>query len=402
MIKIYNIINIILLRLARLVVRQNKNTNSEKSFLIIRLDAIGDMVLFSAFMREFREQEPDAKITLVISPLVKNLYENCPYADKILYFDGRKPIKPKLVSSTFRAMFWGIKNLKGDLYTTALLPRHDTDAEGALMLAITSKCPKIISFSEHQTKERAIVNRGFDKFIIQEFVTGKLQHEVETNLDFLRKMGYTNIDNNDIEIWLSKNNNEPNKIKTLLAEKSITKQDLLIGIGFSASMQSKCWPQESFVELFKLIHQEYPDSKLLLIGGPGDIKQAKELQSKYPHTISFTGLLSLRETAALLKQCSIYIGNDSGPMHIAAAMKTPTIEILNCPIANNNTNSNSPLRFGPWKNVHHILQPEKPLPPCKNLCSQNKPHCITQITVQQLFDKTQALLLKTGVIGYSL
>ncbi len=392
MTKIYNLINLILLTFARLCFRK-KTENKDKHFLIIRLDAIGDMIMFSPFVRELRRQEPEAKITLVINPLVKSLYENCPYVDKIFYFNGNKPIKPKIITSTFRAMIWGRKNLKGT-YTDVFLPRCNNDTEGALMIAITSRCSNIVSFSEKQTKERASVNYGYDNFVNKKFITGKLQHEVETNLDFLRLAGYDKIKLDNLEIWFSKVADSNKKVDLLLCD-TADDTNVLLGIGFSASIESKCWPLESFRKLFKRIQEHLPGVIFILIGGPGEEHKAKILSAEMPDIIDITGKFSLLETAALIKRCSIFIGNDSGPMHIAAAVGTPIIEILSCSKENNMHNSNTPIRFRPWKNECIILQPEKTLPPCTRECISDSPHCIRQITVQEVFEAVKALILKT-------
>jgi heptosyltransferase-2 len=371
---------------------KKKHGERNSNFLIIRLDAIGDMILFSPFVRELRRQQPNAKITLIISPVVKNLYKDCPYVDEILYFDGRKKIKPQIITSTLRALMWGTKNLSRNIFDTVMLPRQGTDTEGALMLAITSRAKKIISFSEKQTLEKAVCNKRYDKFFTTKIKTNSVTHEVEANLNFLRQAGFGNINSDELEIWFSEDMREKTRVDDICGKKKIIDEDLLIAIGFSATQRHRCWPTKNFKELFKLIEKNYPNAKIILIGGPGDEDQAIKLREYANNITSLVGELSLKETALILKKCTIYIGNDSGPMHIAAAVKTPVIEISYFPKNGDKGHGNSPVRFGPWQNKSIILQPEKALPPCIEKCLSNNAHCITQITEQQVFTALKNLI----------
>jgi len=371
--------------------------SERNNILIIRLDAIGDMIMFSAFIRELRHQEPDAEITLVISPLVKNIYINCPYVDKILYFDGRRKIKPQIITSTFRAMIWGLSDLK-EKYSIAMLPRAGADAEGALMLAIMSGAKDIISFSEKQTAERSITNRGYDRFVTRKIITSTTQHEVETTLNFLRQAGYEDIKNDNIEMWFSENQREVKKVDQILEQKNIQPENILIGVGFSAAQAHRCWPIDKFKELFEIIISKDPNARFILIGGPEDKPTAEALVENSENILSFAGEVSLLETACLLKRCSLYIGNDSGPMHIAAVVKTPVIEISCFPKNGDKDHDNSPLRFGPWKTKNIILQPESTLLPCDCFCKSNTPHCINQITPNDVY-KSYKEILKTQRIS---
>jgi ADP-heptose:LPS heptosyltransferase len=387
-IRIYNLINLILLSIARLFFRR-KAMSEGNHILIIRLDAIGDMILFSPFMHALRDNEPDAKITLVVSPLVKSLYENCPYADEILYFDGRKKIKPQIITSTIRAMFWGAKHLKEN-YSKVFLPRSDSDAEGALMLAITSRCPKIVSFSEKQTAERTVVNRGYDKFTDMKFTTKELKHEVETNLDFLKTAGYADIHSYEPELWFNNEKIILEKVYSSIKNK-IDDDDILIALGFTASKESKCWPLDSFREVIQNLSKHSASTKFILIGSQHDKIKAEILAKNLPDVIDMTGKLSLVETAALIKICHMFVGNDSGPVHIAAAVKTPVIEIFNYPGDTERYFETVPIRFAPKIHNKIVLKPVLPGSTQTKEFINSHSHCIKQITVEQVLDSIQQI-----------
>ena len=108
----------------------------------------------------------------------------------------------------------------------------------------------------------------------------------------------------------------------------IDKNTKLIGFNAGATWQTKMWPEDNFAKLGQLI-TEKPDHRVIIFGGSSDEamgrRLAKEVGSK---ALSLAGQTSLRETAALIQKCQLFITNDSGPMHMATAVGTPVIAIF--------------------------------------------------------------------------
>jgi len=105
--------------------------------------------------------------------------------------------------------------------------------------------------------------------------------------------------------------------------------------------------------------------------------------------------LRLGASAALLKRCRLYIGHDTGAMHIAAAVGVPVVEISCHPKTGSPYSWNAPERFGPWGVPCRVLRPERPLPPCREECDAREPHCITQITAEEVLEAAESLLALT-------
>ena len=74
----------------------------------------------------------------------------------------------------------------------------------------------------------------------------------------------------------------------------------------------------------------------------------------------------------------------AGPMHLAAAVGTPVVEISCHPLHGSVVHHNSPKRFGPFGVPHIVLQPEKPLPPCSDGCTATQAHCILNVSVMHV------------------
>ena len=110
----------------------------------------------------------------------------------------------------------------------------------------------------------------------------------------------------------------------------------------------------------------------------------------YPFVINLVNQTTLRETAAIIDACDIYLGGDTGLMHIAAALKKRGVVISCHPIGADEDHANSPKRFGPWKSPMQIVRP-RALPGCEHGCNREDAHCIREISVEDV--KRQVLLL---------
>jgi heptosyltransferase III len=104
----------------------------------------------------------------------------------------------------------------------------------------------------------------------------------------------------------------------------------VIGLGPTANWDGKIWPPERFVALFQDLAAQIPGARAAVFAGPGAAEQARAapVLAALPGAIDLVGALTLAEVAACLRRCKIFIGNDSGLMHIAAAAGTPTLGLF--------------------------------------------------------------------------
>ena len=104
----------------------------------------------------------------------------------------------------------------------------------------------------------------------------------------------------------------------------------IIGLGPTANWDGKIWPPERFVALFEALAAQLPGARAAVFAGPGAAEQARAapVLAALPGAIDLVGQLTLAEVAACLRRCTIFIGNDSGLMHIAAAAGTPTLGLF--------------------------------------------------------------------------
>ena len=104
----------------------------------------------------------------------------------------------------------------------------------------------------------------------------------------------------------------------------------IIGLGPTANWPGKIWPVDRFAALFHALAAQLPGARAAIFAGPGEQEAAyaARLRAALPDAIDLTGALTLPEAAACLERCALFIGNDSGLMHLAAAAGTPTLGLF--------------------------------------------------------------------------
>ena len=193
-----------------------------------------------------------------------------------------------------------------------------------------------------------------------------------------------------LEIWI---NDKDRLYATELLKSQICNQhDLLIAFGPGKRDPKRIWPLSRFAELGSWLRKKY-HARIIILGGKEDTSPGRRLQRIIGDAaINITGQTTLRQTCALLEQCCIFIGNDSGPKHMAAAVGIPVVEINCHPISAHQGHPDSPTRFAPWGVPHHVLQPKIAFPPCSGACSAIEPHCILGVTVDHVKEAVTSFL----------
>ena len=353
-----------------------------KKVLVVRLDEIGDVVMTTPFLRELRRNIPDAWITLVVKPQVYNLVALCPHVNEVLVYDWRVSRYLGPLQRHWRALRLAKRYLWSSHFQLAIVPRWDVDNYHGTFIVYLSGAPWRVGYSENVNAQKARLNRGFDRLLTNVLQTGRNpKHEVERSLDIIHFLG-GQVDDKHLEVW-------PGKEDEIYATQVLGDQggepgDLLIALAPGAGSAKRMWPIVRFAELGAWLRNVYR-ARLLVVGGPGEEQLGEELKRMLGGcVVNVVGRTTLRQTAALLKSCQLFVGNDAGPMHIAAAVGIATIGLSCHPESGSPWSVNSPLRFRPWGKGHIVIQPKEPASPCTDECTANYPHCILGITVEQV------------------
>jgi heptosyltransferase-1 len=148
--------------------------------------------------------------------------------------------------------------------------------------------------------------------------------------------------------------------------------------------ESKNWPIERFIEVAKEL-QTRDQAAITLLGSPEDVDICRQIETKLDTPcLNLTGKTTLPEMGGVLKSMDLLIANDSGPVHMAAAVATPALAIFG---------PTDPKRCGPFGDGHRVLDTPYPCRPChRRKCEQPDIPCITGVKVYHVLDAARDML----------
>lgn len=374
--------------LGKTVRRDNANTEGNR-VLVVQLGDIGDLVLTSPFLRELGKtvEAEGGELVLVVKPSVLPIAERCPYASRVVSFDARRSRLAGALSGVLRARRFAQTDLSGE-YSSAWNPRFDLDELGATFVMLWSGAARRISFSEEVVPSKALRNHGYDCLLTEAIAPrpGGSRHEVDRLLELL-KAGGVPASNRSLELWLSPEDEGPagDALAGIGARRPVA-------LGVGAGHPKRCWPGERFAQVAERLYEDH-DAIAVLAGSPPErpLAQAIERECRMP-LIDAVGRLSIRQTAALIGRCTLYVGNDSGLLHIAAAAGIPAIEVSCHPRGGDPEHPNAPERWGPYGVPSALLQPPPASGDCVNGCDATTAHCIEGVSVDEVMDEVAGML----------
>ena len=209
-------------------------------------------------------------------------------------------------------------------------------------------------------------------------------------MDIIKYIG-GQIFNDETELWLT---NDDKAYAVSLIKLYAEEDKIIISLAPGASKDKKKWPVENFILLIKILSKIFKDRILfLLLGSKDDIVLGEIICNEIQdNLLNCIGITTLRQAASLINCSDLYIGNDSGLMHIAASLDIFLISIYCHPSKGEKFYDNSPFRFGPWTEKKNIFQPADAIYPCKNYCISNEAHCIKQVKVKEVSETVKKYL----------
>ncbi|MDW8307822.1 MAG: lipopolysaccharide heptosyltransferase II [Verrucomicrobiales bacterium] len=154
-----------------------------------------------------------------------------------------------------------------------------------------------------------------------------------------------------------------------------------------ARWDNKRWPVGHFAELVRRLAAEFPHARVVILGGADDAALAARIAGAAPdRCLNLAGQTTLPELVEWLRLVSVLVTNDTGPMHIAAALGTPLVALFG---------PTEPRRTGPYRRLDAVLQHALPCVPClKPRCRWPRPlECLTALTPEAVFERVRQLLL---------
>lgn len=361
--------------------------------LITRIAGIGDFILLTPFLRELRRNYPSSKITLVVSTNSVQLASACPHVDRVLTIDPgpSEPIVTKpwnlipLARYLKSLAIFADRELAGQI-DIAIQAGWDSDIQWANLLTVLSGATKRIGFTEKTSPAKSWTDFGSDRLFTDVLPPGDHEHESAKYLDIIRYLGGT-VESPLPEIWWRRPEDQV-VADRFLAGLGDARTGNLIAFGIGAWQGRRQWPY--YGELIRLLGEEFQFTPLL-VAGPGEERLIDGIRESCPSAVVMQQM-PLGAVASVLSRCTLFVGNDSGPMHLAAAAGIPVVEISCHPIGGDPHHPNSPGRFGPITRQKAILRPRALEDKCRNSCVEDTPHCITGISAGEVSASAISLL----------
>jgi len=284
----------------------------EPKKIIVRMpNWIGDLVMATPVLTDLRRKFPNAEITAMCKKPICELLEKDPEIDEIFCFT-----KPQ-------NRFFEKRIEKRNIISKLRSGSYD------LGILLTNSFSSAWWFWQGQVKNRLGYDGNFRNFLL-DYPIEKSKETDEHQVEFYKRLLLpVGIKLSDTKPNLILTDEELNESKEILKQQGYNFDKPLIGVNPTAQYGSaKCWPKEKYRKVIKDL-VESRDCFVVCFGDEQSFEAVKEIVSFMPeNVINLAGVTSLRELACLIKQCSVFLTNDSGPMHIADALGIPVVAIF--------------------------------------------------------------------------
>ncbi len=325
--------------------------------LIVKPSALGDVVHALPVAALLKRRWPAAHLSWLVSRPFAPLLEANPHVDETIPFDRGRGAGLVRQSGVARRLARDLRRRGFDLVI---------DLQGLLRsgwLAWQTGAPVRVGFA--YAREAAAL-----------FYTHRVtarpgeRHAVERYLDVAELLGLGRV---PVEFPLVTTPEDEQQVQSLLAPLDGEPFAVLLP---GTNWATKRWPAERFAELAIMLERQR--GLRIVIAGGGDASEAAGIvRSKLPSALDLSGRTGIRQLVALLKTASLAVTNDSGPMHIAAALGTPLVSLFG---------PTSPSRTGPYGRAGSVVRLEIPCSPCySRRCSHQS--CLRLLPAAQVLER---------------
>jgi len=354
--------------------------------LLVRLRQIGDVVFTTPAVHALRRRFPDAHLSYVVEPAAAPIVANNPHLNEVI-------VAPRAP---------GLRGVLGDLALARRLraQRFDLaiDFHGgprASLLTWLSGAPERLGYD--------VAGRGwmYTRRIARPREL-RPRHSVENQWDLLAPLGVSPPDRSAFPMEMSPDPAAAAAVASRLALHAVEPDDRVIVMHVSAGNPFRRWPAAHFVDLAVSLAETDPRRRIVVTSGPSEHEaggrvitgaQARLGAARASQVLS-CGEFSLTELRALLDRACLYIGGDSGPLHVAATTTVPVVGLYGPTL---------PVRSAPWRAERWITESvdagSLPCRPCdQRVCEPGDFRCLTSITPEQVVEAAERALAR-GAIG---
>ena len=328
------------------------------------------MVLLTPALRALKRTYSESHLTLLLRPRVADLMQTHPYVDTCLV-DNK-------TEGRYRSVKNLVRQLRDKVFDIAVV-LHPTSFRNAL-LPFLARVPIRVGTN--------VSGRGM-------LLTGSCKddtgvHEVHR---YLRVLKLLNIDTplSSLEFWHTDADRE--FVERLLRAEGILPDDRIVALNLGTTWTTKRWDVANFANLIQQITHLLPEIKIVLVGSSEEEELARSLPASLS-VINLVGKTEILQLGALLERCEVCVTCDSGPMHIAAAVGTPTVALFG---------PTSPVRHQPQGTGHTVIEKPVSCRPCyKQICHrQDTPYlCMKEIDTAEVVKALEIKLRQKMDVNY--
>jgi heptosyltransferase III len=332
-----------------------------KNILIIKLRYIGDVLLATPTLRAIKVTQPDARVTMMVNRGTEDVLSGNPDLDEIIVLDkGSLAAQSRLIS--------GLRSRRFDTVIDL------TDGDRSAFLSWVSGALIRIGFNDEQRW------RGHYYTQVVQSVPG-VRHRIDRDLEALKLLGIQ-AGSKDPQLWLTPE--EMNSADQLLNQLGVQRSQPMVILQPGARYWFKAWPPERFAELADQLVSQY-GCQVLIGGSNQDIDLAEQIrQMAKCNPIVMAGRTTIKQFAAIAKKSVLFVGSDSGAMHIASAVGTPVVGMFG---------PSNPREWGPRGGPVEVLYKELDCRSCFHpTCIRGEENCMKLIAVHEVVAAAQRFL----------
>jgi ADP-heptose:LPS heptosyltransferase len=325
-----------------------------RNILVIDFGQLGDVVLSLPALRAIRGRCPHARITVAVGKPAGEIVRLCGYADDVLEVDRvalRDGVKLVSIGRIFKFVAQ-VRRAKFDF----VIDLHSLSETN--LLGFLSGAPRRLYANRPGRSIDYLAN-----FSPRPPREAKNAHAVDRYLDVIKPLGIENPPRLPV---LKTSAAADQSVEAILKKEQANSKTLLVGLFPGAGNESRRWPLEHFAEIADhLIRNE--GVRVIVFAGPEERPLIPQMRTQFPAKTIFFDRLTIPQLLSAQARLTLFISNDTGPAHTAAAVGTPVVLIMDRPTPNN---------FTPVGEHHRLVGAEK----------------ITRVTVQQVYQAAREVL----------
>lgn len=337
---------------------------SVKKICVVRIGAMGDILLTTPTLRALARHYPGAQMDIIVGRDMGPVVSGLPYIHDIMEFGPRGD---DTRFGPYMRFVGQVRSRGYDLFVN-LQPSVKN-----IYLMLASGARKSVTYTKDMRVQRD---------------TGHVRHAIDDYLKTLRPLGITNVRDRHMDFYVP--DEARLAVDTLLAAEGIRPNEPVFMVNPGGTREINRWPPVRFSALLDRAAREMPHLRLVLSGGRGDLERAKVIMEGIgagTRVVNVAGRLSIKEMGAMLQRTQAFVTADTGPLHIASAVGTPIVCL---------SGAADPDRTGPIGDPNDLIVIRRDLGcvPCRarRECARKDIACMTGMEVDWVFEAVRRRL----------